>query len=275
MKIVFIYNIYFYSGGGSYFDLNTGIDGFGLKVSIDTMIVFLKRYGVPESFIASLKNKGYNYCESIPKGLKEDENRSMNSSTKTKILDEKCNKSCFVCENQTSKTCSKCNLAFYCSKECQTKDWKTHKLVCSSSMFPKKILDKSVYGLFLPENSDTPRIVEIPLIEFNDDECALLIPNRELFVNDRGTAYYMTRNPLKPNRTLTDCLEINYRDEFQYDGSQINKAAEKITQNKMKFDWKGPLLITKIKGRDIISPTYIDFELKDYNDIIDYFISYG
>ena len=74
---------------------------------------------------------------------------------------------------------------------------------------------------------------------------------------------------------LTDCFAINYRDEFQYDGSQINKAAEKITKNKMKFDWKGPLLITKIKGRDIISPTYIDFELKDYNDIIDYFISYG
>lgn len=47
---------------------------------------------------------------------------------------EKCEKSCGWCEISGSgfKKCSKCNLTYYCSKECQIKNWKEgqHKIIC-------------------------------------------------------------------------------------------------------------------------------------------------
>jgi len=43
---------------------------------------------------------------------------------------------CWCRENVTSK-CKRCGLVFYCGKECQTKHWKTHKLVCLSELSNK------------------------------------------------------------------------------------------------------------------------------------------
>ena len=37
---------------------------------------------------------------------------------------------CFVCAKQTSLLCTGCNNEYYCNKECQRKDWKTHKVKC-------------------------------------------------------------------------------------------------------------------------------------------------
>lgn len=33
------------------------------------------------------------------------------------------------------KKCSRCKEVFYCSKECQKCDWKTHKLQCNKNSF--------------------------------------------------------------------------------------------------------------------------------------------
>ena len=38
-------------GGGSYFDLHTGARGFGSKVNDQTMLSYLRRFGVPEDRI--------------------------------------------------------------------------------------------------------------------------------------------------------------------------------------------------------------------------------
>lgn len=34
------------------------------------------------------------------------------------------------CPNAGTKTCARCDINVYCSRECQKKDWKTHKSVC-------------------------------------------------------------------------------------------------------------------------------------------------
>mmetsp|Transcript_23669 Transcript_23669/g.65707 ORF Transcript_23669/g.65707 Transcript_23669/m.65707 type:complete len:140 (-) Transcript_23669:1046-1465(-) len=39
---------------------------------------------------------------------------------------------CQACQKEASKKCSRCNLAWYCSVECQKKDWKKHRSVCNS-----------------------------------------------------------------------------------------------------------------------------------------------
>jgi hypothetical protein len=44
-------------GGGGYFDLHTGPMGFGMKVSQETIAVYLKRYGVTSARVDKLLGK--------------------------------------------------------------------------------------------------------------------------------------------------------------------------------------------------------------------------
>ncbi len=46
--------------------------------------------------------------------------------------------SCFVCEKITTNICSRCKKIYYCSKECQIKDWKEHNLICTPMQFANK-----------------------------------------------------------------------------------------------------------------------------------------
>ena len=41
---------------------------------------------------------------------------------------------CKVCGKQDAKKCGKCRRVFYCSVQCQRKDWKYHKGVCNSGL---------------------------------------------------------------------------------------------------------------------------------------------
>lgn len=41
-------------------------------------------------------------------------------------------KNCAVCGGRGAYCCSKCRNILYCSKQCQTKDWRTHKSVCTA-----------------------------------------------------------------------------------------------------------------------------------------------
>ena len=43
---------------------------------------------------------------------------------------------CRVCGNEANKFCAKWRIARYCSAECQKKNWKTHKLDCSTGLKP-------------------------------------------------------------------------------------------------------------------------------------------
>ena len=37
---------------------------------------------------------------------------------------------CAVCQTPSKLQCSACKITYYCSRDCQKKDWKTHKQLC-------------------------------------------------------------------------------------------------------------------------------------------------
>jgi hypothetical protein len=39
-------------------------------------------------------------------------------------------KTCGLCARTTVRCCARCGVVFYCTKECQTEDWKLHKFMC-------------------------------------------------------------------------------------------------------------------------------------------------
>lgn len=65
---------------------------------------------------------------------------------------------CFVCRNvihNKLSTCSKCKVIFYCSIDCQKKDWKFHKKFCNNDKLPLIIRNVNSifgYGVFANRN---------------------------------------------------------------------------------------------------------------------------
>ncbi|GMI00942.1 hypothetical protein TrLO_g12173 [Triparma laevis f. longispina] len=41
---------------------------------------------------------------------------------------------CEACEKEGAKKCSRCKVVWYCSKDCQVKDWKIHKKICKQTL---------------------------------------------------------------------------------------------------------------------------------------------
>ena len=64
-------------------------------------------------------------------------------------MEQQCQKE--GCHNVGSRRCSRCKVARYCSKECQTAAWKQHKKQCSSVStpgdVPTNIVDEIVYAI--------------------------------------------------------------------------------------------------------------------------------
>ena len=140
------------------------------------------------------------------------------------------------------------------SRDCQTKDWPNHKLYCSCLPFPAKtLIRKPVYGILLPENGEHP-LVEVPLkTKYDPDESIYYsLANESLFLGETEIATsYMPRNPLKPERKFSDTLIISYRDGFLIDGSKPNTTVHKLANCLHRHDWRGPILVTKIKGTQL------------------------
>lgn len=296
--------------GGSYFDLHTGLTGFGKKVTRETMRTYLLRYGVPSKRIDDLFNWTYGkpigltctvcykentkvcakchqsyYCskECQVKNWSDHKMVCNNSSSPvgTSLVCSSVEEKCSVCLKKTKNKCSKCNQTYYCSKECSQKELLIHKLVCDALPFPVKINkpNKHVYAFHLPEKSEKIELVQVEIKKKYDeyDNDYFEVAKLECFLgNDTGGLSYMPRNPYNKNRTMKDTLLICYRDNFLNDGSKTNKVVQKMTNCLNPHDWRGPIVIMKTFGTNLQSDSsYLDIELKDITDIYDFFFGYG
>lgn len=138
-------------GGGSYFDLHTGLAGFGFKVDDKTMATFLKRYGVTDEQVRSLP---------LQLEIEATHVETVRSPGECDVCG---------CDNSTKK-CSACRKVNYCSKECQTKAWRAHSIFCKLPFIINGEEDDNIQALFLPEKEDTPQLVYLPLVSWRDED---------------------------------------------------------------------------------------------------------
>lgn len=251
-------------GGGSYFDLHTGENGFGLKVDHSTMVTFLRRYGAPEDRIHSLPLILPSHDEEV------------DSSTRL----------CPTCtQNVASKACSKCHDIKYCSKQCQAKDWAFHKLFCNiASMSQPSTLNEetSVVAVLLPVDSKKPILVRIPhqwkcLDEDDEEEEHFWSINTKDFIQLRSTV----RSDLFPEekqRKLKYGFHIAHEDDFLVNSSiKVNQCIQHIFQQKkcgFFSPWGGNVLL--IKAEKQLNPMYGDLlRYEDMMDAIDFLIDYS
>jgi hypothetical protein len=176
---------------------------------------------------------------------------------------------CVVCNKKSTKICSKCKKIDYCSKQCQISDWPLcHKFFCESLPFPSRQIDeKSIHG-FLLEVTGNIKIVKVKI---NNES-----PDFNPFFGHHSIGQYTL--PRKPyiEQNLENSLKFSFRDNFFNDGSISNKCIKNITNNKNNHDWRGSMLVIKIKGLEGEFPCkYIDIEMKDIQDIKDFLIWYG
>ena len=147
--------------------------------------------------------------------------------------------------------------------------------------FPAKTIKegKSVYGILLPENGTNPVVVEVPIKTKYDPEESDYYSSVDMspFLGKKCTdQLYMSRNPLKPERKLIDTLIISYRDKFLTDGSKPNTTVHKLTNCLHQHNWKGPILVTKIDGKELTTYfDYKDIDIDDFESVVDFFRWYS
>jgi hypothetical protein len=80
------------------------------------------------------------------------------------------------------------------------------------------------------------------------------------------------RNPLR-NRALCDTIEIIYRENTPINGLEQNQSVVRALRAGLSpdiYDWKGPLVAMKNGGLQKDAHLYLDMDMKDLRDTIDY-----
>jgi hypothetical protein len=196
---------------------------------------------------------------------------------------------CELCNRVGDKICSKCHSVGYCSRECQLADWSsTHKFFCATLPFPSRETgDQTVYGFLLQEDG-VIKIVNVKIIKtkkdlYEPDLTPHLDPNGTIKPDPNKPPFGKNYLPKKPigSKNFETTLQISYRTKFLNDGSRANKCIQKITGNKEHHDWRGPMLLLKLKidtTKEKIEPEvnpYIDMQMQDMTDMRTFFQWYG
>ncbi|KAF8452938.1 hypothetical protein BDZ91DRAFT_749992 [Kalaharituber pfeilii] len=190
---------------------------------------------------------------------------------------------CNICARQTWRSCGRCKLVWYCSKECQRYDYKVHKHLCSTEfpIYPAKDGAKpSTRVLSLPQNGGRPTFVEVPLETVVDEDDGVtwekLSKEPIWFIQDVEVG----RNLLL-GRNLGYRLLIGIKEDALLDPSCYpNRCVQELnyTKNPTPHSWPGPLQVAKVAHKSwILDSTYryLDVEIGDLRHVVDYFVLYG
>ena len=194
---------------------------------------------------------------------------------------------CTICDSPSAKPCSRCHSAKYCSVECQQTDWPSHSLLCSQYSAHTGRPDPSYKrAILFPPNENKPQCIwiecrtevsdEDPDVTYEWESCQV----EDLLGGKLGQYYasaerkLIQRNVLR-DRKFANSLHVVCRETFGIDGSQLNKSVVRATRGAAVLSWAGPIIALKKKGLGMDPLHYIDINMQDYRDVVDYFITYA
>ncbi|KAL2038922.1 hypothetical protein N7G274_008262 [Stereocaulon virgatum] len=182
---------------------------------------------------------------------------------------------CAICNAPTTSPCPTCESAYYCSIECAEADRPSHVLLCSTYKIvinkPSSSFRRAI--LFHAEDWDPIFIwVKCSVGSGYDFKHLAEYMGSNDHTNFVTGHINIQRNPLR-NRALCDTIEIIYRENTSVDGLEQNQSVVRALRAALSphiYDWKGPLVAMKNGGLNKDSHVYLDMDMKDLRDTIDY-----
>lgn len=186
---------------------------------------------------------------------------------------------CVICNKPNSTHCSRCKGAAYCSKECQTKDWLIHKLLCAdfatfnASDRPD---DEHFRAIIFPVDEEKPKLVWL--------DCKWHYEGENEDGDDMGFKYQFPDIPLlvgpnvamatasiffnpESHRELWDPIVLNYDDNFLSNGAtpNISILATSLSQPGHFYSaWRGQVAAYGMKDNGLDGMRYKDMDMKDF-----------
>ncbi|KAJ9144617.1 hypothetical protein NKR23_g5966 [Pleurostoma richardsiae] len=187
---------------------------------------------------------------------------------------------CISCDEIGTSKCSGCNMANYCSPECQKKDWPVHKPMCKNWREFCKFERPSNHhyrAILLPTSQAQPVFVWLD----SKQEVVHLGPVT-FSLRKRGTGNIM--NGAIPYRRIGHGLNMHTKVPLweRGVGEDFNQCVAAMLKPGLGRSWYGDIIIHAFQyehredGRtlllhDILSQEPIDASMRDYRCAVDYF----
>jgi len=139
-------------------------------------------------------------------------------------------------------------------------------------------------AILCPVDSKDPQLIWIQCEKRVDDEDGIAweTPDTQYVLNvehldpmylDAREFKYIKRNVLR-GIDLSYTVQIIGRETFLIDGSTPNVCVRHITKERMRHDWRGPIVIMRQPGTAVDPLSYEDIRAGDFRVAVDYFLSY-
>jgi hypothetical protein len=193
---------------------------------------------------------------------------------------------CAICPSKAELRCARCQSISYCSKKCQTADSQCNQLLCTKFIqLSARPSPQHRLGLEFPDSGAGPRFVWGQCeARYDDDErMAYQAPDmKPYFEHATGNSFprpRLIRRNLKLDRPLRDAIELTSRDAFLIDGSVHNPAVYMAASfggmESVPGDWRGPIVVLRVKGCSIDPNAYLDITMDDFRCVMDYLCNFN
>ena len=189
---------------------------------------------------------------------------------------------CTICGVADARQCGACRSTAYCSKPCQETDWPTHKMLCktwSNFSDASRPSPNHRLGIYAGVFQKQPNLVWIELDPQGLSgkygrpkiDHLLMVP-KETQRNGR-TLRHIRGNSICGREKNDHVIEMWMQDDYIV-APPSNRALDAVDGHAWT-SWSGPLVVmSKVPVEESDPKTYIDVELNDLRDFIDYIFYY-
>ncbi|KAG4411998.1 hypothetical protein IFR04_014865 [Cadophora malorum] len=169
---------------------------------------------------------------------------------------------CCVCGKPSTKQCSTCRSADYCSPRCESNDLDSHRLLCRAflnftSAYPKPATN-CVLALYFPILPFQTRGRAPVFIWFdgtnkvNKDRASGTITRVNCLADEKNNnpsaeGFEIFANYVKKFQ-FGHTIILQMRSAFRFDGSRVNLSLIETTKGKLSEPWGGPLVVSCRNG---------------------------